>query len=75
MIKDLTKQLLEKFTNELKQPYNFEKLRKNIIEPIVVYISVKLYPYFLVIVLLFTSLILLSVVNLVLVIKLLLRKI
>ena len=55
MIKDLTKQLLEKFTNELKQPYNFEKLRKNIIEPIVVYISVKLYPYFLVIVLLFTS--------------------
>ena len=75
MIKDLTKQLLEKFTNELKQPYNFEKLRKNIIEPIVVYISFKLYPYFLVIVLLFTSLILLSVVNLVLVIKLLLRKI
>jgi hypothetical protein len=75
MIKDLTKQLLEKFTNELKQPYNFEKLRKNIIEPIVVYISVKLYPYFLVIVLLFTSLLLLSVVNLVLVIKLLLRKI
>lgn len=75
MIKDLTKQLLEKFTNELKQPYNFEKLRKNIIEPIVVYISVKLYPYFLVIVLLFTSLLLLSVVNLVLVVKLLLRKI
>ena len=75
MIKDLTKQLVEKFTYELKQPYNFEKLRKNIIEPIVVYISVKLYPYFLVIVLLFTSLLLLSVVNLVLVIKLLLRKI
>ena len=75
MIKDLTKQLVEKFTNELKQPYNFEKIRKNIIEPIVVYISVKLYPYFLVIVLLFTSLLLLSVVNLVLVVKLLLRKI
>jgi hypothetical protein len=75
MIKDLTKQLVEKFTNELKQPYNFEKLRINIIEPIVVYISVKLYPYFLVIVLLFTSLLLLSVVNLVLVVKLLLRKI
>jgi len=75
MIKDLTKQLVEKFTNELKQPYNFEKLRKNIIEPIVVYISVKLYPYFLVIVLLFTSLLLLSVVNIVLVVKLLLRKI
>ena len=75
MIKDLTKQLVEKFTNELKQPYNFEKLRKNIIEPIVVYISVKLYPYFLVIVLLFTSLLSLSVVNIVLVVKLLLRKI
>jgi len=75
MIKDLTKQLVEKFTNELKQPYNFEKIRKNIIEPIVVYISVKLYPYFLVIVLLFTSLLLLSVVNIVLVVKLLLRKI
>ena len=75
MIKDLTKQLVEKFTNELKQPYNFEKIRKNIIEPIVVYISVKLYPYFLVIVLLFTSLLLLSVINIVLVVKLLLRKI
>ena len=75
MIKDLTKQLVEKFTNELKQPYNFEKIRKNIIEPIVVYISVKLYQYFLVIVLLFTSLLLLSVVNIVLVVKLLLRKI
>ena len=38
MIKDLTKQLVEKFTNELKQPYNFEKIRKNIIEPVVAYI-------------------------------------
>jgi hypothetical protein len=75
MIKDLTKQLVEKFTNELKQPYNFEKIRKNIIEPVVAYIVLKLYPYFLIIVLLFASILLLSVVNIVLLVKILLRKI
>lgn len=75
MIKDLTKQLVEKFTNELKQPYNFEKLRKNILDPIVIYVSLKLYPYFMIIVLFFAVLLLISVANLILIVKILLRKI
>lgn len=75
MIKDLTKQLVEKFTNELKQPYNFEKLRKNILDPIVIYVSLKLYPYFVIIVLFFSVLLLISVANLILLVKLLFRKI
>lgn len=75
MIKDLTKQLVEKFTNELKQPYNFEKLRKNILDPIVIYVSLKLYPYFMIIILFFSVLLLISVANLILLVKLLFRKI
>lgn len=75
MIKDLTKQLVEKFTNELKQPYNFEKLRKNILDPIVIYVSLKLYPYFMIIILFFSVLLLISVANLILIVKLLFRKI
>lgn len=75
MIKDLTKQLVEKFTNELKQPYNFEKLRKNILDPIVIYVSLKLYPYFVIIVLFFAVLLLISIANLILLVKLLFRKI
>lgn len=75
MIKDLTKQLVEKFTNELKQPYNFEKLRKNILDPVVFYVSLKLYPYFMIIILFFSVLLLISVANLILIVKLLFRKI
>ena len=75
MIKDLTKQLVEKFTNELKQPYNFEKLRKNILDPVVIYVSLKLYPYFVIIVLFFSVLLLISVANLILLVKILFRKI
>lgn len=75
MIKDLTKQLVEKFTNELKQPYNFEKLRKNILDPIVIYVTLKLYPYFLIVILFFSVLLLISICNLILLVKIVFRKI
>lgn len=75
MIKDLTKQLVEKFTNELKQPYNFEKLRKNILDPIVIYVSLKLYPYFLIVILFFSVLLLISICNLIFLVKIVFRKI
>ena len=53
MIRDLTKKLIEKFSIELKEPENFDKIKINFLNPLIVYTSLKLYPYFLIIVILF----------------------
>jgi hypothetical protein len=70
MIRDLTKQLLEKFTNEIKQPHNFNKIKENVLDPMILYASYRLYPYFLIIVILFIVIVILSLINFILLLKL-----
>ena len=53
MISELTKKLIEKFTIELKEPDNFNKIKQNFLNPLIYHITLKLYPYFLLIVILF----------------------
>lgn len=74
MIRDLTKKLIEKFSVELKEPENFEKIKVNFLNPLIVYTSLKLYPYFLIIVILFLIISLFSLANFFLLLRLILTK-
>ena len=74
MIRDLTKKLIEKFSIELKEPENFEKIKVNFLNPLIVYTSLKLYPYFLIIVILFLIISLFSLANFFLLLRLILTK-
>jgi hypothetical protein len=74
MIRDLTKKLIEKFSVELKEPENFDKIKINFLNPLIVYTSLKLYPYFLIIVILFLIISLFSLANFFLLLRLILTK-
>ena len=74
MIRDLTKKLIEKFSIELKEPENFDKIKINFLNPLIVYTSLKLYPYFLIIVILFLIISLFSLANFFLLLRLILTK-
>jgi hypothetical protein len=74
MISELTKQLLEKFTNEIKQPHNYNKIKTNVLDPMILYASYRLYPYFLIIVILFIIVVILSLTNFFLLLKLIFAK-
>ena len=74
MIRDLTKKLIEKFSVELKEPENFDKIKVNFLNPLIVYTSLKLYPYFLIIVILFLIISLFSLANFFLLLRLILTK-
>jgi uncharacterized membrane protein len=53
MIGELTKGAIEKFTNEIKKEENMDKLKHNVIDPLIQYCYSRLYPYFLCITILF----------------------
>ena len=53
MIGKLTKGAIEKFTNEIKKEENMDKLKHNVIDPLIQYCYSRLYPYFLLITILF----------------------
>jgi hypothetical protein len=74
MIKDLTKQLIEKLSIELKHPENFNKIQTNFLNPLILYTSLKLYPYFLVIVILFLIISIFSLANFFLLLRIYLTK-
>lgn len=74
MIKDLTKKLIEKFSAELKQPENMNKIKQDFINPLVFYTTLKLYPYFLIIVILFLIVCLFSLANFFILLKIFFSK-
>jgi len=74
MIKDLTKKLIEKFSAELKQPENMDKIKHDFINPLVFYTTLKLYPYFLIIVILFLIVCLFSLANFFILLKIFFSK-
>jgi hypothetical protein len=74
MIKELTQQLIAKFSTELKHPENFNKIQTNFLNPLILYTSLKLYPYFLVIVILFLIISLFSLANFFLLMRIFLTK-
>ena len=74
MIKDLTKKLIEKFSVEIKEPENMTKIKDNFIDPLIIYTTLKLYPYFLIIVILFLIVSIFSLINFLLLLKIYYKK-
>ncbi len=69
ILKQLTSELLEKFTSEIKQPQNFDKIKLHLLEPMIFYATYKFYPYFLIVVILFMIIVLVSLINLFILIR------
>ena len=63
MIKELTTGLIEKFSNEFNTPDTQVKIQKKFLDPIIIYLTKKMFPYFTIIVILFLIISILSVVN------------
>ena len=69
MLKQLTSELLDKFIIEIKNKPNLQKLQINLIDPLIDYTFQRLYPYVIVITIIFFLIFLLALSILVLVIK------
>ena len=69
MLKQLTSELLDKFIIEIKNKPNLQKLQINLIDPLIDYTFQRLYPYVIVIPIIFFLTFLLALSILVLVIK------
>ena len=53
MIKEVTTKLLEKILEELKTPENMTKMQIVVMDPLVSYACHKMYPYFMMIIIIF----------------------
>lgn len=53
LIKNLTSQLLERSINELKREENMTKIQNEILNPLIYYTYRKIYPYFLITIVIF----------------------
>lgn len=69
MIRELTEGVLEKFTNEIKKKENMNKLKINLIDPLIQYCYSRLYPYFLLITIIFLLTFLLALFIFILLLK------
>jgi len=69
MIRELTEGALEKFTNEIKKKENMNKLKINLIDPLIQYCYSRLYPYFLLITIVFLLTFLLALFIFILLLK------
>ena len=47
-VKKLTNKIIEKIIVEFNEPENMDKMKKNIVDPLIQYTYRQLYPYFLV---------------------------
>jgi hypothetical protein len=69
ILKKLTNEVIEKFYDEMDKDENKLHLQKILIDPLIIYISNKFYPKFILIILLFLIITCLSVVNTIVLIK------
>ena len=53
LVKKLTNKIIEKIIAEFNEPENMDKMKKNIVDPLIRYTYRQLYPYFLVAIVLF----------------------
>ena len=63
MIMNLTSKLIEKLKIEINKDDNIKLFQVNVVDPVITYMSNKLFPYFIIIFLLFLIITLLSIIN------------
>ena len=73
-IKNISKNLVEYFYAEMNKPDNVKQIQNEILDPIIVYISNKLFPYFIIIIILFVIISLMSILNFCILFKDVLKK-
>jgi hypothetical protein len=69
-ISNITNQLLNKIIEELKTDENIEKIKNNVVNPMVHYTVSKLYPYILITSIFFLIFFILAIITLFLMVKL-----
>lgn len=74
LLKKLTLEVIEKFTNELKESENINKLKDTLLDPIFAYTYEKLSKYIVFISILFIVICLLVILNFIILVRILLKK-
>jgi hypothetical protein len=69
LLNKLTNQVIEKFYTEIDKDENKAQLQKILIEPLIIYITKRMYSKFVIIILLFLIITFLSIINSVILIK------
>jgi hypothetical protein len=75
LIKKLTNKIIEKIIVEMKEPENMDKIKKNVVDPLVKYTYRQLYPYFLVTTVLFLLTFILALLIFLILLRQILKKI
>lgn len=74
MLKGVSKDIIERFYTEIGKSENVKKFQGEVLDPIIIYISNKLFPYFIIIIILFVVISLMSILNFCILLKDLLKK-
>ena len=75
LIKKLTNKIIEKIIVEMKEPENMDKIKKNVVDPLVKNTYNQLYPYFLVTTVLFLFTFILALLIFLILLRQILKKI
>lgn len=73
MIKEVTTKLLEKILEELKTPENMTKMQIVVMDPLISYACQKMYPYFMMIIIIFMLTFILALLILIILIRKILK--
>lgn len=69
MINELTNSILEKILENINTPENIKKIQNTLLEPLISYTYNKIYPYFMLIIIIFLLTFILAILILVILIK------
>ncbi len=75
LVKKLTNKIIEKIITEMNEPENMDKMKKNVIDPLIKYTYRQLYPYFLVTIVLFLLTFILALLIFLILLRQILKKI
>jgi hypothetical protein len=75
IVKKITNKIIDKFIVEIKQPENMNKLKEQILNPLIKYTYQQLYPYFLISSILFILTFILALLIFMILLKQIIRKI
>lgn len=73
LVKDLTSKLLEKLISELKKKEHMEKIQTEIMDPLIYYTYRRIYPYFLITIIIFLLTFILALLIFIILVKKILK--
>lgn len=73
LVKELTSKLLEKIIGEVKKEENMTKIQKEIMDPLIYYTYRRIYPYFLITIIIFLLTFILALLIFIILVKKILK--